>query len=346
MDALAKKLARPLDGLLREYASLQVGRATPGMLDALQVALPNGGGATVPLPTVAKVLAQSAQALSVNVFDAAAVPAVMKAIEASELGLAPEAAGDASASPAARDREPRAAMAKQVRAAPRSAEQLARRRQPAMKQAKGHASKDVAKRQEKAPAGRPRRHRPRVSTRRATRGERPLAPYAACPLACAPRRPSSASRPTICASGLLHLPRRRSSRRSPLEAATARAAKARSEIATAASRRRDPRRGARRRDRKVDPPTHTPTIRQTVYTTTKSGRRSPRRDDVVLASSPSGRAGRNLNSISATVSAPWQPQVCVRLRRPRRDEVRAAAARVRPPRLVHMCDRDGSTNDM
>ena len=99
MDALAKKLARPLDGLLREYASLQVGRATPGMLDALQVALPNGGGATVPLPTVAKVLAQSAQALSVNVFDAAAVPAVMKAIEASELGLAPEAAGKTSASP-------------------------------------------------------------------------------------------------------------------------------------------------------------------------------------------------------------------------------------------------------
>ena len=152
MDALAKKLARPLDGLLREYASLQVGRATPGMLDALQVALPNGGGATVPLPTVAKVLAQSAQALSVNVFDAAAVPAVMKAIEASELGLAPEAAGKTIrvAVPRATE-EARAAMAKQVRAAAEKCKNNLRGvRQPAMKQAKGHASKDVAKRQEKA----------------------------------------------------------------------------------------------------------------------------------------------------------------------------------------------------
>ena len=152
MDALAKKLARPLDGLLREYASLQVGRATPGMLDALQVALPNGGGATVPLPTVAKVLAQSAQALSVNVFDAAAVPAVMKAIEASELGLAPEAAGKTVrvAVPRATE-EARAAMAKQVRAAAEKCKNNLRGvRQPAMKQAKGHASKDVAKRQEKA----------------------------------------------------------------------------------------------------------------------------------------------------------------------------------------------------
>ena len=152
MDALAKKLARPLDGLLREYASLQVGRATPGMLDALQVALPNGGGATVPLPTVAKVLAQSAQALSVNVFDAAAVPAVIKAIEASELGLAPEAAGKTIrvAVPRATE-EARAAMAKQVRAAAEKCKNNLRGvRQPAMKQAKGHASKDVAKRQEKA----------------------------------------------------------------------------------------------------------------------------------------------------------------------------------------------------
>ena len=152
MDALAKRLARPLDGLLREYASLQVGRATPGMLDALQVALPNGGGATVPLPTVAKVLAQSAQALSVNVFDAAAVPAVMKAIEASELGLAPEAAGKTVrvAVPRATE-EARAAMAKQVRAAAEKCKNNLRGvRQPAMKQAKGHASKDVAKRQEKA----------------------------------------------------------------------------------------------------------------------------------------------------------------------------------------------------
>ena len=152
MDALAKKLARPLDGLLREYASLQVGRATPGMLDALQVALPNGGGATVPLPSVAKVLAQSAQALSVNVFDAAAVPAVMKAIEASELGLAPEAAGKTVrvAVPRATE-EARAAMAKQVRAAAEKCKNNLRGvRQPAMKQAKGHASKDVAKRQEKA----------------------------------------------------------------------------------------------------------------------------------------------------------------------------------------------------
>ena len=152
MDALAKKLARPLDGLLREYASLQVGRATPGMLDALQVALPNGGGATVPLPTVAKVLAQSAQALSVNVFDAAAVPAVIKAIEASELGLAPEAAGKTVrvAVPRATE-EARAAMAKQVRAAAEKCKNNLRGvRQPAMKQAKGHASKDVAKRQEKA----------------------------------------------------------------------------------------------------------------------------------------------------------------------------------------------------
>ena len=108
-------------------------------------------GTSVPLPAVAKVLAQSAQALQVSVFDAANVPAVVKAIETSRLQLRPDAQGKTLRVPVPRPtQEMRQQMTKEVRKAAEECKVALRAvRQPAVKQAKAHPVKDTARRQEK-----------------------------------------------------------------------------------------------------------------------------------------------------------------------------------------------------
>lgn len=149
MDAVSAKMQKLVDALLREYGAMQAGRATPTMLDTIQVKTADGSSA--PLTAVAKVLAQSAQALQVSVFDAANVPAVVKAIEMSRLQLRPEAQGKTLRVPVPRPtQEMRQQMTKEVRRAAEECKVALRHvRQPAAKQAKAHPVKDTARRQEK-----------------------------------------------------------------------------------------------------------------------------------------------------------------------------------------------------
>jgi len=143
-----RRMKGAVDAMQRDFASLNVGRATPTMLDSLLVTGPAG---EAPLPTVAKVLLLSPQALQVSVFDATLVPNVCKAIEGAQLGLVPEAAGKMVKVPVPRaTREARDAMVKQVKKMGDACKVAIRNvRQPAMKRAKGHPVKGEAKKGEK-----------------------------------------------------------------------------------------------------------------------------------------------------------------------------------------------------
>ena len=148
LERLEAQLERSVGILQREFLGLQAGRATPAMLESLQLTLATGGA---PLSSVAKVLAPTPRTLQVSVFDAANVAAVVKGIEASELGLAPEVVGKAVKVALPRPtQEAREALRKEVKRAAEEARQALRgTRQKAMKKAKALPSKDEVKRAEK-----------------------------------------------------------------------------------------------------------------------------------------------------------------------------------------------------
>ena len=84
LDAIQLQMSRPREHLDKEFASMQTGRASPDLLNTVRV---DCGGESVPLPSLAKVLAQGPQALQVSVYDAANMGAIAKAIDQSPLGL-------------------------------------------------------------------------------------------------------------------------------------------------------------------------------------------------------------------------------------------------------------------
>jgi ribosome recycling factor len=147
-DELRQQLGRPLLHMEKEFAGMQIGRASPSMLDAVQV---SSDGAEVPLPLLAKVLAQSPQLLTVSVFDPSTVDAVAAAIERSPLGLRAEQQGKVLRVPVPRPtKESREAFARQAKDLAEAAKTAVRSvRQKAMKQAKAAESKEETKRSEK-----------------------------------------------------------------------------------------------------------------------------------------------------------------------------------------------------
>ena len=148
LEDVERRMQGAIDAMQREFAALNVGRASPTMLDALTIKGPNG---EVPLSAAAKVLMLGPQALQVSVFDVAMVPGVVKAIEQSSLGLVPEVAGKMVKVPVPRaTKEARQEMVKQVRKhSDTCREKIRNVRQAAMKKAKAHPVKDLARRAEK-----------------------------------------------------------------------------------------------------------------------------------------------------------------------------------------------------
>ena len=118
------------------------------MLDAVQVKV---GGDLLPLPSLAKVLVQGANALQLTVYDGMNTKAICKAIEAADLNLMPEAIGKTVRVPVPRaTQEIRNALAKQVKKAGEGCRtQIRGHRQKAIKTAKAHPSKEMIRRQEK-----------------------------------------------------------------------------------------------------------------------------------------------------------------------------------------------------
>ena len=113
LDALAQSMQKSLDYLQRELAGVQAGRATPTMLDNVQVSI---DGSKLPLPSLAKVLVQGTNALQLSVYEGSHTPAICKAIEMADLNLMPEPLGKTVRVPVPRPtQETRNQLVKQVK---------------------------------------------------------------------------------------------------------------------------------------------------------------------------------------------------------------------------------------
>lgn len=151
-EALIKdQMGKPLVQLQREFSAMQTGRAAPSLLDNILVDCGEGGGGQMPLPTLAKVLAQGPQSLQVACYDTAHVMATVAAIERSPLEMRAEQVGKlikvSVPRPTKESREQLAKHAKVLAEAARTAVRGVRQR--AMKMAKSEASKEEIKRAEK-----------------------------------------------------------------------------------------------------------------------------------------------------------------------------------------------------
>ncbi|MDJ0683402.1 MAG: ribosome recycling factor [Alphaproteobacteria bacterium] len=90
MTDLKRRMEGALDALSREFNGLRTGRASPSLLEDIQV---DAYGSAVPIKQVAGVSAPEARMLSVQVWDQSVVKAVEKAIMESGLGLNPQTEG-------------------------------------------------------------------------------------------------------------------------------------------------------------------------------------------------------------------------------------------------------------
>jgi ribosome recycling factor len=154
-ESLKQQLGKPLEQLQREFAGMQTGRAAPSLLDSVLVDVGEAGGGQLPLPSLAKVLAQGPQALQVACYDAAHVPATVAAIERSPLELRAEQQGKlikvAVPRPTKESREQLAKHARNLAEAARVSVRGVRQR--GMKTAKSEATKEEVKRSEKKVEG-------------------------------------------------------------------------------------------------------------------------------------------------------------------------------------------------
>lgn len=84
------KMSKALEATRTDFASIRTGRASPSLLDRLQV---EAYGSSVPLKQVASVNSPDGRSLAVTAFDKSTVGAIRKAIETSDLGLNPNVDG-------------------------------------------------------------------------------------------------------------------------------------------------------------------------------------------------------------------------------------------------------------
>lgn len=84
------KMGKALEATRAEFSSIRTGRASPALLDRLQV---EAYGNSVPLKQVAGVSTPDARSLVIAAWDKGVVTAIRKAIETSDLGLTPNVDG-------------------------------------------------------------------------------------------------------------------------------------------------------------------------------------------------------------------------------------------------------------
>lgn len=87
---LKRRMQGSVQSLKNDLASLRTGRASPGMLDPIEV---DAWGSKMPMNQVATVSVPEPRMLSVSVWDRGMVQAVEKAIRESNLGLNPATEG-------------------------------------------------------------------------------------------------------------------------------------------------------------------------------------------------------------------------------------------------------------
>ncbi len=84
------RMQKAIDATRNDFASVRTGRASPALLDRIQV---EAYGATAPLKSMASVSTPDARTLQITAFDRNTVGAIRKAIETSDLGLTPNIDG-------------------------------------------------------------------------------------------------------------------------------------------------------------------------------------------------------------------------------------------------------------
>jgi len=80
------RMEKSLEALHKELQSIRTGRATPALIDRLQV---DYYGSPTPLQSLANITAPEARLLVIQPYDRGAITAIEKAIQKSELGLNP-----------------------------------------------------------------------------------------------------------------------------------------------------------------------------------------------------------------------------------------------------------------
>ena len=90
LEDVKRRMTGAINAFKHDLGSLRTGRASPSLLDPLQV---DAYGASMPIVQVATVSVPEPRLLSVQVWDRGMVAAVEKAIRESDLGLNPQTEG-------------------------------------------------------------------------------------------------------------------------------------------------------------------------------------------------------------------------------------------------------------
>ena len=90
LDDVKRRMQGAISALKHDLGSLRTGRASPSLLDPIQV---DAYGSPMPITQVATVSVPEPRLLSVQVWDRSMVQAVEKAIRESDLGLNPQTEG-------------------------------------------------------------------------------------------------------------------------------------------------------------------------------------------------------------------------------------------------------------
>ena len=91
IDDLKRRMKGAVDVLKDEFGGLRTGRATPALLEPIQV---DAYGSSMPMNQVGTISAPDARMLSVQVWDNSLIASVEKAIRDSDLGLNPQTEGN------------------------------------------------------------------------------------------------------------------------------------------------------------------------------------------------------------------------------------------------------------
>jgi ribosome recycling factor len=86
LEDARERMRKSIEATAQELASVRTGRASPALLDRIQV---DYYGAPTPLRQLATISAPEARLLTIQPFDATTIKAIEKAINTSDLGLNP-----------------------------------------------------------------------------------------------------------------------------------------------------------------------------------------------------------------------------------------------------------------
>jgi len=115
LEAMRDDMAKALDALKKDLAKVRTGRASPQIVDGVQVNV-QSYGAVMPLNQLATVQAPDARLLTITPWDKGTLPDIEKALLAAGLGLTPSNDGKLIRLPVpALTNERRQALIKQVR---------------------------------------------------------------------------------------------------------------------------------------------------------------------------------------------------------------------------------------